>query len=315
MQSSGNSEGAPRLIVFAYHDIGCACLEELIRTGDPIAAVITHRDDPGEEVWFRSVAELGRRHNLPVFTPESINTPEWIARLREMRPDFLFSFYYRHLLSREVLALPSRGALNLHGSLLPRYRGRCPINWVLVHGETETGVTLHYMEEKPDRGDIVAQRRVPISETDTALDLARKLTPAAAALLRDTYPLLRAGTAPRRAQDQAEATYFGGRRPEDGRIDWSWSARRIYNLVRAVTHPYPGAFTCWDGKRLYVWEARPVSATLPAAPGTVTASDGRALAATGEGALEILRLQLEGETETSAVEWLRRRGLERATCR
>src|SRR5207253_4528035 len=175
-----------------------------------------------------SVAERARQAGLPVLIPPSVNAPDVVAAIAGLAPDFLFSFCFREIVGPEVLGLARRGALNLHGSLLPRYRGRCPVNWVLINGEHETGVTLHYMEAKPDRGDIVAQRAVPITDDDTALTLNRKLGDAARLLLRETYPLLVAGTAPRRPQDHAHASYFGGRRPEDGRIHWHQPARRIY---------------------------------------------------------------------------------------
>jgi methionyl-tRNA formyltransferase len=301
-----------RLVVFAYHDIGYVCLEELLRSGDEVVAVITHRDDPGEEIWFRSVRQLAEAHGLPVFWPETVNTREWVERLRTWHPDFLFSFYYRKILGRDILAVPRRGALNLHGSLLPRYRGRCPVNWVLIHDERETGVTLHYMEEKPDRGDIVAQRAVPITDADTALTLFDKLAQAAAALLRTTYPLLREGRAPRVAQDQRSASYFGGRRPEDGRLDWKQNARVLFNLVRAVTHPYPGAFVTWHGRRLFVWDARalPDGATS-SAPGTVVASTPALWVQTGAGTLELRSVQLEGEAETPGAEWAQRHDVQK----
>ncbi|MBW1992684.1 MAG: formyltransferase, partial [Deltaproteobacteria bacterium] len=234
-----------RLIFLGYHNIGYVCLKALIEMcgelGDDIAAVVTHPDNPGENLWFASVRDLAVRHYLPLYMPEDPNDPAFVAAMERLSPDFLFSCYYRHLLKQPLLDLPRLGALNLHGSLLPRYRGRVPVNWVLIHGETETGVTLHYMEEKPDRGDMVAQKRVPITEEDTALTLFARMTVAAEELLREVYPLLRIGKAPRIPQDHSQATYFGGRRPEDGRIDWQRSAREIYNLVRAVTHPYPGA--------------------------------------------------------------------------
>ena len=186
-----------RSVVFAYHDIGYVCLQELLRTGDPVVAVVTHEDDPAEDIWFRSVRALADAHGVPVWAPPTVNTVEWIERVAAWQPDFLFSFYYRKLLCTELLAIPRQGALNLHGSLLPKYRGRCPVNWVLVHGERESGVTLHYMVEKPDRGDIVAQRAVPITDDDTALTLFHKLTDAAALVMRETYPQLCAGSAPR----------------------------------------------------------------------------------------------------------------------
>jgi methionyl-tRNA formyltransferase len=301
-----------RLVVFAYHDIGYVCLEELLRTDDEVVAVITHADDPDEEVWFRSVRQLSEARGVPVYAPDDINRPEWIERVRSWEPDFLFSFYYRKLLGRDLLALPRRGALNLHGSLLPRYRGRCPVNWVLIHDEPETGVTLHYMEEKPDRGDMVAQRTVPITDADTALTLFRRLTQAAAALMHDTYPLLRTGQAPRLPQNHAAASYFGGRRPADGRIDWAARARATFNLVRAVTHPYPGAFTTWQGRTLYVWEAHPVPApdTERTPLGTIVALQPQPRVQTGDGLIALERVQLEGDAERAGAEWAQRHGVQ-----
>ncbi len=297
-----------RSVVFAYQEVGYVCLEALLGMGAEVCAVFTHTDDPGEELWFRSVAELAREHNLPVFAPEQVAMPEWLARLRAWDPDFLFSLYYRKILPPEVLATARRGALNVHGSLLPRYRGRCPVNWVLIHGEQETGVTLHYMEARADRGDIVAQRRVAITEDDTARTLYAKITDAAGMLMRETYPLLCAGTAPRVPQDHAAATKFGGRRPEDGLIDWRAEARVIRNLVRAVTHPYPGAFTQLQDRRLFVWEARIDEQQVApgASPGTVVGTDGGLVVQTGGGRLRLTRLQLDGEKEMQGSEWVRR---------
>lgn len=297
-----------RSVVFAYHDVGYVCLDELLRAGADVAAVFTHDDDPNEQVWFRSVRQLAAAHGVPVFAPDSVNTAEWIARVAALQPDFLFSFYYRKLLSTEILATARRGALNMHGSLLPKYRGRCPVNWVLVHGEAETGMTLHYMVEKPDRGDIVAQRAVPITDDDTALTLFHKLTEAAALLLREIYPQLCAGTAPRVPQDQSRASYFGGRRPADGRIDWSQPARAVFNLVRAVTHPYPGAFAVWQGRTLYVWQARPIPPveTVHVAPGTIVALRPELAIQTGSGALQLTRLQVEGDPELLGAQWAER---------
>jgi methionyl-tRNA formyltransferase len=294
-----------RSVVFAYQDVGYVCLEALLDMGADVCAVFTHEDSPGEEIWFRSVRRLAERHGLPVFTPTKLDQGDWIERLRAWKPDFLFSFYYRNLLSSAVLATASRAALNMHGSLLPRYRGRCPVNWVLIHGETETGMTLHHMVEKPDRGDIVAQRRVPISDDDTARTLYAKLTAAAAELMRDTYPRLCDGTAPRLVQDQSQASYFGGRKPEDGRIDWKGGARAVYNLVRAVTHPYPGAFTTWQGRELFIWEARVVDESTAGAPGTVVAVGDGVDVASARGRLRLTRVQLAGEDEIDAADWAR----------
>lgn len=298
-----------RSVVFAYHNIGVICLEELLASGDEVALVVTHADQPGESVWWASVRELARRFDIPVLVDPDVRAAELADRLRACAPDFVFSFMFRTLLPRELLEIPRLGALNLHPSALPKYRGRAPINWALVRGETETGVSLHYMVEKPDRGDVVAQRRFPIGELDTALTLHRRATEEARILFREVYPLLRDGRAPRVPQDPAGASYFGGRKPEDGRIDWRWPAPRIYDLLRAVTHPYPGAFTSHGGRRLFVWWGRPERERLDLAPGRLEVSADGVRAGTGQGALRLERVQVEGQREADAVDWVASTGV------
>ncbi len=257
-----------RAVAFAYHNMGIVGLRALLAHGFDVPMVISHEDDPKENRWFCSVAEFCRSRGLPVFCPGDVNAAPWPGRIREAAPDLLFSFYYRSMLREELLDIPRLCALNLHGSLLPKYRGRAPVNWVLVKGETETGVTLHVMTGKPDAGDIVGQEAVPVAFEDTALTLFGKMEGAAARLLDGLLPRIARGDIPRRPNDIARGSYFGGRRREDGRIDWSRPAGEIYNLVRAVTRPYPGAFTELDGDPLTVWWAVP----LPPAPGAVPSS-------------------------------------------
>jgi UDP-4-amino-4-deoxy-L-arabinose formyltransferase/UDP-glucuronic acid dehydrogenase (UDP-4-keto-hexauronic acid decarboxylating) len=256
-----------RAVVFAYHNMGIVGLRALLSHGFEVPMVVSHEDDPKENRWFGSVAEFCRSRGIPVSCPPDVNAAPWPSLLREAAPDLIFSFYYRSMLKNEVLDIPRLGALNLHGSLLPKYRGRAPVNWVLVKGEAETGVTLHFMTEKPDAGDIVGQETVPIAFEDTALTLFGKMEGAAARLLDGLLPRIARGDIPRRPNDIARGSYFGGRRREDGRIDWSRPAGEIYNLVRAVTRPYPGAFTELEGDSLTVWWAVP----LPAPPGSAMA--------------------------------------------
>jgi methionyl-tRNA formyltransferase len=294
-----------RLVVCAYSEIGHACLDELIDLGSDVRLVVTHEDSPAEKIWFASVAERAQRAGIPVIAPANINAPEAVDAITAASPELLLCFYYRRLLSPEVLALPSRGALNLHGSLLPRYRGRAPVNWVLVHGETESGVTLHYMDEKPDHGDIVAQRRVPIGRDDTALTLTRALAEAARALLRETLPRLEAGTAPRTPQDHGRSSYFGGRTPADGEIDWTAPAESIRNLVRAVTDPWPGAFTHHRGRKLRVWRVETCASPPGIAPGEIRVDDaGRALVGTGDGGVVLLDVEPDGAERQAGAEWV-----------
>ena len=297
---------AARCLLFAYHEMGYGCVEALLKMGAPVAALFTHEDDSHEEIWWRSCAGLARSHGVPVYTPESLDQP-WIERIAAIRPAIIYSFYYRNLLPDAILRTAPLGAYNLHGSLLPAYRGRAPVNWMLVNGEREAGVTLHHMVARADAGDIVGQRSVPIDDGDTALTLYRKLVPLGVALLTEMHPLIAAGRAPRRAQDVSRGSYFGRRRAEDGRIDWRWPARRIFNLVRAVTHPYPGAF-CWlNGRKLLVWEIR-IAAEVGrrGAPGEIvsTAGCGAVEVAAGEGSLLITRAQFDGAPEGVAAEIL-----------
>ncbi len=245
-----------RAVVFAYSEVGVRCVRELLAQDIKIEILFTHADDPSENRWFGNVMELGAARGLRVETPEDPNTIEWLAEGRRARPHFVFSFYYRHLLNAAWLAIPKRGALNMHGSLLPKYRGRAPVHWAIIHGETVTGASLHYMLEKPDAGALVDQQPIAILENDTALAVSLKVADAAQQVLERSLPKLIAGSASAHALDLTQGSYFGRRRPEDGRIDWRRGARAVHDLVRAVAPPFPGAFTEVNGCRLEVLETR-----------------------------------------------------------
>ena len=262
-----------KAVVFAYHDIGCAGIEALLNAGYEIAAVFTHADDPKENTFYGSVAQLCARKGIAVHAPEDANHPLWIERISKLDPDYLFSFYYRNLLSEPLLATARKGAFNLHGSLLPSYRGRAPANWVLVKGETETGVTLHRMVKRADAGAIIAQQRVAIERSDTALSLHHKLRDAAASLLRDTLPALAQGKITETVQDESKASYYGRRTAADGKIEWKRPAEELFNLVRAVTQPYPGAFCAVGEHKLIVWSAEVAKGNEGQAPGRVISVD------------------------------------------
>ncbi|WPP01171.1 bifunctional UDP-4-amino-4-deoxy-L-arabinose formyltransferase/UDP-glucuronic acid oxidase ArnA [Pseudomonas sp. HR96] len=262
-----------KAVVFAYHDIGCAGIQALLDAGIEIAAVFTHADDPRENTFYGSVAQLCARKGIAVHAPEDANHPIWIERIAKLEADYIFSFYYRNLLGDALLASVKGGAFNLHGSLLPRYRGRAPANWVLVNGETETGVTLHRMVKRADAGAIVAQQRVAIERSDTGLSLHAKLRDAAAALLKDTLPRLLAGQVSETAQDESQASTYGRRTPADGLIQWSQPAERLFNLVRAVTQPYPGAFCPVGEHKLIIWAAEVVPGNEGQEPGKVISCD------------------------------------------
>ncbi len=282
----------PRILFFGYSEVGYACLDLLLERGDNVIALITHEDHPDEKIWFNTPAIAAQEHGIPVHTPESVNTPEWINRIAAMQPDLILSVYYRHMIGGSILALPPLGAFNLHGSLLPKFRGRAPINWAVLHGETRIGMTLHRMVKRADAGAMVDQEGIEISPQDTAEQAFRKVLPCARTVLARQIDHLLSGTATETPQDESAATYFGGRKPEDGRIDWSRPSAEIFNLIRAVTDPYPGAFTEQGEARLMVWWAEPAPG-LSGAPGEVLSLD-PLVVATGDGALHLSRVEWRG---------------------
>jgi methionyl-tRNA formyltransferase len=274
-------------VVFAYHDVGARCLSVLLAQGVEVQLVVTHRDNPDETIWFASVEKLARAHGIEAAMPRDPNEPAFVERVRALSPEFLFSFYYRQMLSPALLACAKHGAYNMHGSLLPKYRGRVPVNWAIIHGERETGATLHEMVEKPDAGRIVDREAVPIGENDVASEVFARVTGAAEAVLARALPRLAAGTAEFTKQDLTQGGYFGGRSPGDGRIDWEKSAWDVHNLIRAVAPPYPGAFTSLEGRKINVlgswWGEAPSGLPETGEPGTIATAGERCFARCGDG--------------------------------
>lgn len=278
-----------RAVVFAYHNVGVRCLSVLLAHGVDVALVVTHQDNPKENIWFDSVAALAARYDIPVSLPDDANDTALVAELAALAPDFLFSFYYRQMLKAPLLAMPKLGAYNMHGSLLPKYRGRVPVNWAIIHGERETGATLHQMLEKPDAGGIVAQQAVPILPDDTAGEVFDKVTLAAELALDRVLPDLIQGRITPQAQNLAAGSYFGGRCAADGRIDWHQPAATVHNLIRAVAPPYPGAFFDTPQGRLRVLRSlSPAGQCGEFGQPTLFIRDGRWYAECGDG--QVLRL-------------------------
>ncbi len=287
----------PRILFFGYSEVGFECLSLLLERGDHVVALITHEDNPQEKIWFKTPALAASAKGIPVFSPASVNTPQWIERITMFRPDLILSVYYRNMISEKILGLARLGAFNLHGSLLPKYRGRAPINWAVLHGEPRLGMTLHRMVKKADAGAIVDQEGVDLGPRDTAEQAFRKVLPCARRVLGRTIDALFAGTAIETPQDESQATYFGGRKPEDGRIDWTKSSAQIFNLIRAVTDPYPGAFTeCGGGSRLMIWWAEPDSSATRGRRGQAgeVLSISPLVIASGDAALELIKTEWRG---------------------
>jgi methionyl-tRNA formyltransferase len=290
----------PRAVVFAYHNVGVRCLQTLLARGVDVALVVTHEDSPTENIWFGSVASVAAEHGIPVVTPADPKSAELRARIVSAQPDFIFSFYYRHMLPVDLLAIAPRGAYNMHGSLLPKYRGRVPTNWAVLNGETETGATLHEMAAKPDAGAIIGQTPVPILPDDTAAQVFDKVTVAAEQTLWRVLPALLKGEAPHLPNDLSHGSYFGGRKPEDGRINFDQSAQQVYNLIRAVAPPYPGAFADIGSERFIVARARLAKPGTPGGdlPPGIHVGDNGLFAKCGDGRVIViheLRHQRDGQ--------------------
>jgi len=283
-------------IVFAYHNVGVACLKVLLAKGVTVPMVITHSDNPSETIWFDSVAALAQQHGIKVVTPDDPNTPALLAQIAALEPDFIFSFYYRMMLKPALLATAKKGAFNMHGSLLPKYRGRVPINWAIIKGETETGATLHEMVEKPDAGRIVGQQVVTIEPDENAAEVFAKVTVAAASVLNDAIESLIDGCARLHAQNLSLGSYYGGRKPEDGVINWHDSAENIHNLVRAVAPPYPGATTVINGEHVKITKTRLAPAHfMHEKPATLNVANDMVIALCGGGRmLRICEVEIDG---------------------
>jgi len=298
---------APRAVVFAYHDVGVRCLRTLLARGVEVPLVFTHLDSPGENIWFDSVERHALWHGITVLTPENPNLPEMVERVRALQPEFLFSFYYRSMLGAELLSLPTRGAYNMHGSLLPKYRGRVPVNWAVLNGEHETGATLHAMVATPDAGAVVDSEAVPILPDDTALEVFRKVTVAAEVTLHRCLPGLIAGTARHTPQNLAAGSYYGRRSARDGAIDWRRGALAAHNLIRAVAPPYPAAYSEAEGMPLRILRSLPAPSEGRAEPPRLRWRDGNIYALCHDGALKLLEFEL-GDDVGSAEGFHRRFG-------
>lgn len=296
----------PTAVVCAYSRVGTAALEGLLEAGVEVCALYTYAQ-AADELWFSPPEVVARRHGISVHMARAFNDDDVYAAVRAHHPDFLLSFYFREMIQARFLELPRMGAYNLHGSLLPSYRGRAPINWVLVKGETETGITLHAMTPKPDDGHIVAQARLPIAWDETALSLTDKAATAGRILVRDAIPGLVNGTSPRIDQRTlGPSTYFGGRKPADSRLDLGMTVQEAFNQIRAVADPWPNAFLETPKGALKVAWALPSATTC--SPGTFRQTREGVLLGFSDGALRLHTLRrgdCGSARPTDHVQWLK----------
>lgn len=298
--------------------IGCVAegrrsLQTLLDMGERVAAIFTleperARTVAGSVPW----EDLAERYHIPLHYVRNVNDPESVELIRRIAPDVVFCVGWTQLLRPPILETPRIGCIGFHASLLPRYRGRAPVNWAIIHGEKETGNTMILLDDGVDTGDIIAQRRFPVLDDDTCGTLYENVARSEEEMLREVMPLIHFGQLPRKPQDHAQATVMPRRRPEDGRIDWYRTTRQLHDWVRALTHPYPGAFTSVRGKRVWVWKGSPwrEGSKENLRPGwwRLEGDSPVLLAGTSDGDLRIERVQIESGQETDALrfatEWL-----------
>lgn len=288
-------------------------LEGLLREGYNVVGVVTQPDRPQGRKRILTptpVKEAALKHGLPVLQPQRMRAPEAIEELAALQPDLIVTAAYGQILPKAVLELPKYGCLNVHGSLLPKYRGGAPIQRSIINGEKETGITLMYMAEGLDTGDMIAKSVVPIEDEDTAGTMFEKLSLAGAELLLKQLPLILDGRAERVPQNDEESTYAPNLSREDEKIDWSSTSRAVYDRVRGLV-PYSGGYTLWNGEVFKVWAvAKPASGSgNPGggqAPGTVLSLSERGIEVkTGDGSVLLTRVQPAGKKAMEASEFIR----------
>jgi len=303
-----------RIVFMGTPDFAVPCLESLVNSGYDVAAVVTQPDKPvgrSQSVLKPpAVKEAAIRLGISnILQPEKVRTPEFAETLRELAPDVIATAAYGKILPKSVLEIPKHGCINVHASLLPKYRGAAPIQWALINGESKTGITTFFMDEGMDTGDIILMKETEIDPDMNAQELFDRLKVLGAEALTETLEALRNGTATRTPQDHSRATYVSMMTRETGRIDWNKSAAEIHNLVRG-TNPWPGAYTFYKGKRLKIWKTAVckdpdvISAVSgEARPGTLLKCRKQDLiAATGSGLLAITELQFENARRMSVAE-------------
>ncbi|MCX7827955.1 MAG: formyltransferase family protein [Thermanaerothrix sp.] len=288
----------PSIAVCAYSQVGTRCLEALLECGANVAALFTHEDNPSENLWFRTPDKVALKAGIPVIR-HSLRSCEGIEAFGRIKPQMLLSFYYRDMIPDEILNTLPLGAFNVHGSLLPRYRGRVSVHWAIIMGESRTGATLHVMTPKPDDGPIVDQEEIPILFEDTSKDVMERLAEGAYRLVKRALPSLENRSFRAVEQDHSKASYFGGRSPKDGLIRWDQEdSLGAYHMVRALTDPYPGAFSFSpQGEKLMIWRGYPIpeKASPKCQPGTVTEDpEGYLLVRCAFGALRVLEAEISG---------------------
>lgn len=295
-----------RILFMGHKDRGVRCLEELVKAGHMIAAVITDPKSDPHKFWNESVEEKAKAFKLCVEMPHNINDPFFVDRVQQWNIDLIVLSGYAHVLGRDLLKVPKNGVINLHAGKIPFYRGGSPLNWVIINGETEGWLTIHYCTEKIDAGPILAEQRFTIDPEETIKEIHEKSLRMFPEMLIKVVDQIEKGTQKTITPDLSQGTYYRSRNPKDGKIDWErMTAKNVYDFIRALTHPFPGAFCFLDGKKMFIWRATLLKETIRDSVGGVCMrkGDGCVVMAKDRGLL-IERVQLEADEEKVAIQVL-----------
>ncbi len=301
-----------RTLFVSMNRFGHNILEEIIRQkgeGGEVVGIITLKEEFTKGISdYQSFDALARQHRIPLHKIKNVNDDDARAIIKEARPDVLFVCGWSQIVKLNIFRLAKRGAIGSHPALLPKNRGRAAIPWHFILGEKKGGITFFWMDDGCDSGDIIAQESFPLTMNDDASTYYKKIIKAGRSIIKKNYKLLAAGKDKRKKQDEGNATYIPKRTPADGLIDWKMKAHDIYNLIRGTTHPYPGAFTYYKGKKMMIWKARPSPLkNYLGMPGQIVKfTDDSVIIRCGDGVIELLLVQEEGGQEQPARSYLTR---------
>ena len=298
-----------RVIFMGTPDFATGTLEEIVLAGHEVVGVVTQPDKPkgrGKNLMPTPVKEVAMKYNLPVYQPKKVREPEFVEVLRDLKPDVMVVAAFGQIISKEILEMPKYGCINVHASLLPAYRGAAPIQWAVINGDKESGVTIMQMDEGIDTGDMIEKVVVPIAEDETGGSLFDKLSQAGAKLCVKVLQDLGDGKAVREKQPEESTTPYARMIDKKmGAIDWEKPAKEIEQLIRGL-NPWPSAYTRLQGKTLKIWKAEVLLEHSQEAPGQITeVTKDSIVVQTGQGRLKILELQLEGKKRMDAASFLR----------
>ncbi len=294
-----------KIVYISMNTLGLNCLEELLLEKADVRAIFTLDERFAAKVSdFEQFGAIAEKHGIPLFKVRNINEPENLHKIKELEPDIVFAIGWSQILSNQLLAIPKRGCVGMHPALLPKNRGRAAIPWQILLHERESGLSFFCLRSGVDNGPIIAQKRFRLAEDETATTFYGKIVRLGREIIRENFKALAAGKARAREQDESRATYLAKRTPADGLIDWDKSNADVYDLVRATTKPYPGAFTYYNGRKLVVWSADVVRGNrFIGVPGQVLDIGKRgAVVACGSGNVLLKEVQLENDGIKNASE-------------